>query len=57
MTLDDLKAEAKKLGYHLVKDRPKIVMLPCPVCGKKRTEEWYDGINNIFTKNAITMAS
>ena len=23
MTLDELKAEAKKLGYHLVKNNPK----------------------------------
>lgn len=34
MTLDELKAEAKKLGYYLVKNTPKISLLPCPICGK-----------------------
>lgn len=35
MTLDELKAEAKKLGYHLVKNTPKISLLPCPIYGRK----------------------
>lgn len=34
MTLEELKAEAKKHGYKLVKDLPYISMLPC-VCGHK----------------------
>lgn len=41
MTLDELKVEAKKQGYRLTKIPGKIVMLPCPVCGAKRTEQWY----------------
>ena len=34
MTLEQLKAEAKKYGYKIVKDLPYIRMLPC-VCGNK----------------------
>lgn len=39
MTLDKLKAEAKKkkLVYHLVKNTPKISLLPCPIYGGKST--------------------
>ena len=37
MTIDELKAEAKKLGYHLAKNTPKIILLPCPICGRKIT--------------------
>lgn len=40
MTLEELKIEAKKHGYHLVKDRQTVRLLPCPVCGAKRTIEW-----------------
>ena len=39
MTLDKLKAEAKKLGYHLVKNTQKITLLPCPIYGRKLTCE------------------
>jgi len=46
MTLDELKLEAKKLSYHLVKDKAKITLLPCPICGKKKTHEWYDAANH-----------
>lgn len=41
MTLEELKAEAKKYGYHLVKDIPSVKILPCPICGSKKTSEWY----------------
>lgn len=40
MTLDELKAEAKKQGYRLIKITPTVKILPCPVCGSKRTAEW-----------------
>ena len=39
MTLEELRAEAKRQGYNLVpipKSKPK--MLPCPVCGKARRD-------------------
>lgn len=42
MTLEELKVEAKKQGCRLVKIPKKIVMLPCPVCGAKRTEQWFN---------------
>lgn len=48
MTLDELKVEAKKLGYHLVKDKPKITLLPCPICGRKTTREWYNYLTNEY---------
>lgn len=41
MTFDELKLEAKKLGYRLEKIQEPVTLLPCPVCGKKRTSEWY----------------
>ena len=40
MTLKKLKTEADKHGYRLVKDNPTVKLLPCPVCGSKRTIEW-----------------
>lgn len=36
MTLEELKTEANKLGYSLIKKKPYIHIKPCPVCGKKR---------------------
>ena len=41
MTFDELKLEAKKLGYRLEKIQEPTTLLPCPICGKKRTSEWY----------------
>lgn len=36
MTLEELKAEAKKQGYNLVKAyERKVPLLPCPICGGK----------------------
>lgn len=40
MTFDELKLEAEKQGYRLVKITPSVKLLPCPVCGAKRTGEW-----------------
>ena len=48
MTLDELKAEAKKLGYHLVKNTPKISLLPCPIGGRKLTYEWQNCVTGKF---------
>ena len=45
MTFEELKAEARKLGYKIVKDRPTIKLLPCN-CGEKNsvymdyTDDW-----------------
>ena len=41
MTFDELKLEAKKLGYRLEKIQEPITLSPCPICGKKRTSEWH----------------
>lgn len=41
MTFDELKLEAKKYGYRLEKIQEPVILLPCPICGKKRTAEWY----------------
>lgn len=40
MRLDELKAEAEKLGYTLIKKSESIKMLPC-TCGCKRRTEWF----------------
>jgi Zn ribbon nucleic-acid-binding protein len=42
MTVEELKAEAKKLGYRIIPEPERITLMPCPLCGKKRTEEWYE---------------
>lgn len=41
MTVKELKVEAKKLGYLLIKIKEKVLQFPCPVCGKKNTTTWY----------------
>lgn len=41
MTFDELKVEADKLGYQLIKKKTHIKLLPC-TCGYKRIKEWYD---------------
>ena len=41
MTLNELKVEAKKQGYRLTKIPERIIMLPCPICGSKRTAQWF----------------
>ena len=44
MTFEELKAEAKRQGYNLIKKKESIKLLPC-TCGNKRPEIWfnYDG--------------
>ena len=49
MTLEELKTEANKIGYCLIKKKPYIPIKPCPVCGKKCTIVWY-GQRGIGTK-------
>lgn len=39
MTLEELKLEADKLGYNLVKKQKSIKLLPC-ICGSKRRTMW-----------------
>ena len=51
MTLPELKAEADKLGYKVVKkSEPYTPLLPC-ICGCKRREHWvkYAGNNKYET--------
>lgn len=46
MTLPELKAEADKLGYKVVKkSEPYTPMLPC-ICGCKRREHWSTRFGN-----------
>ena len=37
ITFDELELEANKLGYRLEKIQKPISILPCQICGKKRT--------------------
>ena len=50
MTLEELKVEANKLGYKLIKKKPYTPIKPCPVCGKKCTHIWYSAIRGMGTK-------
>ena len=54
MTIEELKAEAERMGYNLVPryDRTKVKMLPC-TCGRKRIECWYDQYRWKFYKCPI----
>ena len=42
MTLEELKAEAARQGYHLIRNSDREKLLPC-VCGHNRREYWYTG--------------
>lgn len=50
MTLEELKIEAGKYGYKLVKKQEPILIVPCPICGCIKTEEWHVGGANIQRK-------
>lgn len=39
MTVEELRKEAKDLGYNIVRINPKEKLLPC-ICGCKRREHW-----------------
>ena len=50
MTLEELKAEAKKHGYKLTKDYPYIKLAPC-VCGHKSQHiSWTSGKTPYYYK-------
>lgn len=52
MTVDELKEEAKKLGYNVIKRQERIKLKPCK-CGRKRIDQWIDWIHreaNIYYK-------
>ena len=40
MNLEELKAEAAKLGYNLVKKQPYIKLSHC-TCGEKKPAQWF----------------
>ena len=51
MTVEELRVEAKKLGYNILKISKKEKLLPCTCGGLKRDhfvtlcgEVWYDGL-------------
>ena len=39
MTVEELRKEAKAMGYNIIRIAPKEKLLPC-VCGCKRREHW-----------------
>ena len=41
MTVEELKSEAKKIGYKLIKDTKPPRLLPC-ICGYNKRTEWCD---------------
>lgn len=41
MTIDELRIEADKLGYSLVKKKLYMPIAPFPICGRKNTSTWY----------------
>ena len=40
MTVEELRLEAKKLGYNIIKKPESVKLLPC-LCGRKRVEIYY----------------
>lgn len=48
LTLDELKEQAERLGYKLVKANPYIRFEPC-VCGNNRRVTWYNWSKCIVT--------
>ena len=49
MTLDDLKIEADKLGYKLVKKSTREPLIPC-TCGANSRALWFEGSKKLFYK-------
>ena len=39
MTVEELRREAKAMGYNIIPIKPKEKLLPC-ACGSKRREHW-----------------
>ena len=52
MTLEELKIEANKLGYNLIKKNPKPKILPC-ICGCRRRRHLYIGSDNIYNRALV----
>ena len=49
MTVEELKKEAAKLGYNLIKKPPREHYLPC-ICGCRQREHWIDLTNTEVLK-------
>ena len=48
MTVEELKSEAKKLGYRITPIRKYIKLLPC-TCGRKQLGGWWwDSENHVY---------
>lgn len=47
MTVEELKKEAAKLGYNIIKKQEYIRFKPC-VCGCNRRTHWYSYENTVF---------
>lgn len=45
MNFEELKAEADKQGYTLIKKQPYVSLLKCPNCGKK-PQPWISAVSN-----------
>ena len=50
MTLDELKVEAEKHGYKLIKKQESVKLLPC-TCGCNRRAEWVYGRQVFYSCN------
>lgn len=48
MTFEELKEEAKRQGYKLIKDQPYVPLKRCPICGKKPSE-WVNAANGFHS--------
>ena len=46
MTVEELKIEANKLGYNIIKKQPYVKLLPC-TCGQKKPTHWYKFGNEV----------
>lgn len=49
MTVEELKLEAAKLGYNIIKKAENIKFLPC-VCGYNKRNLWFCSNNMCFYK-------
>ena len=47
MSYEELKEEAKRQGYKLIKKQPYIRKLPC-VCGRKRQTLWFGSLGYFY---------
>ena len=47
MTFEELKAEAARQGYNLIKKHRYISLLKCPDCGQKPCQ-WHDAVSGMI---------